>query len=260
MRAVILAAGRGRRLGADQPKCLHEVGGESMLVRMLGALRRAGVARASLVLGYRDEDVRAAVAALPQGGLPEVSFLQNERYERGSILSLYRVRQELFGQDDLLVMDADVVFPDALLTRLLGSSYESAFLLDRRATASGEEMMLVAREDTQRRRVLRIARRVRPAPGDVVGEGVGFLKLARAHQPALAAVLDDRVERGELDLDYEQALDRWLPEAEVGYEETAGLPWTEVDFAEDLERAEREVLPALEAQAAAAGAPAGEDA
>ena len=55
------------------------------------------------------------------------------------------------------------------------------------------------------------------------------------------------VSEGQVDADYEQALDRFLAEAEVGFERVGDLPWTEVDFPEDLRRARDEVLPAIEA-------------
>jgi len=51
--AVFLLAGRGSRLGdhcADTPKCLIEVGGESILHRMLDHLDERKVKRAVLVL------------------------------------------------------------------------------------------------------------------------------------------------------------------------------------------------------------------
>lgn len=53
--AVILAAGRGERLGsltADQPKCLVEVAGRSLLDWTLDHLRAAGVQRCLIVAGW----------------------------------------------------------------------------------------------------------------------------------------------------------------------------------------------------------------
>jgi len=63
--AVLLAAGRGSRLGAhtdDRPKCLVEVAGRSMLERMLGELVALGVQRLLLVVGFREELLRARLA------------------------------------------------------------------------------------------------------------------------------------------------------------------------------------------------------
>jgi L-glutamine-phosphate cytidylyltransferase len=58
MRAVILAAGRGNRmghLGDDRPKCLIELGGKPLIERQIAALRRGGVDEIGVVRGYRAE-------------------------------------------------------------------------------------------------------------------------------------------------------------------------------------------------------------
>ncbi len=60
--AVILAAGKGTRMGSDLPKVLHEVAGKPMIVRLLDALEAAGVRRTVAVIGYGGEAVKRALA------------------------------------------------------------------------------------------------------------------------------------------------------------------------------------------------------
>jgi bifunctional UDP-N-acetylglucosamine pyrophosphorylase/glucosamine-1-phosphate N-acetyltransferase len=64
--AIILAAGKGTRMKSDLPKVLHEVGGRPMLCAVVDACRGAGCGRIVLVVGYRQELVREAMAK--QGG------------------------------------------------------------------------------------------------------------------------------------------------------------------------------------------------
>lgn len=242
MKALILAAGRGRRLGSERPKCLHEVGGRPLLDRMLEELQPF-VSEAVLVSGFEAGALKEAAEGFAKR--PPLSFVFNEQFTRGSVLSLHVALQDLtrFGGEDLIVMDADVLFPKELLRRLVEDAPRDSFLLDPRSEASGEEMMLVAREG----RVVRIARRVSPEPSDRIGEGVGFLKLGPEGQERLAEELQKLVDADELDRDYEDAIDAMLARHEVGFVEVDDLPWTEIDFEEDLARARDELLPRIEA-------------
>jgi choline kinase len=53
------------------------------------------------------------------------------------------------------------------------------------------------------------------------------------------------VDREAWQMEYEDALVGFFREVKVGYEIIAGLPWTEIDFPEDLQKAERDILPKL---------------
>lgn len=60
--AIILAAGKGTRMRSDLPKVLHPVGGRAMVCAVVDACRQAGCKRVVLVVGYKQELVRQAVA------------------------------------------------------------------------------------------------------------------------------------------------------------------------------------------------------
>ena len=85
MRAIILAAGCGKRLapmGWHQPKCLLEIGGQTLLQRTLDACAIAGVTGATIVLGFQHERVRRQLQSSPVP--PDV--LINEAYETTNTL------------------------------------------------------------------------------------------------------------------------------------------------------------------------------
>ncbi len=212
MRAVLLAAGRGRRLGRELPKCLLEVGGKSLLERHLEALDGFDV---TVVVGWRKEKI---LERLPPG----IDVRVNVRYAEGSIVSLACG----LSDGELLVMDADVVYDPGMLRDLARAPDPVAFLLDPRGRSTGEEMMLGARGG----RVLEIARRLTDAY-EVTGETVGFTKVAAVPElrRAIAEVSDPQA-------DYEAALNILVKRVRAGYVR-ADRPWTEIDFPGDLARA-----------------------
>jgi choline kinase len=242
MQAIILAAGAARRLAplTDRTnKCLLRIGGRSLLDRMLHHLAAAGVESATVVVGHCQDQVRAEAGE--RRGPMAIRFVENPDYLKGSILSLWAARDRL-GVDDCLVMDADVVFPAVFLTRLVAAAAPSALLLDRSFRDTGEEVKLFALGD----RVIALGKKVVPERWDVLGEGVGFFKCGRAHAAEYRRLLAGSIEEtGGLN-EYEDALHELLARVPVGWVDVTGLPWTEVDFVEDLRRAEASVWPEIE--------------
>jgi L-glutamine-phosphate cytidylyltransferase len=241
MTAIVLAAGVGKRLHAasgGRPKCLIEIGGRSLLARLLAGLAAAGVRDAVVVTGFGAEAVESAVAALAGGDI-RVRCVQNPRYTEGAILSLFSAR-DVLRAGPALVMDADVLCAQAMLDRLVRSPQANCFLLDGSVAVTGEEQMLLVRGH----RVHDIVRG--GAPGfELQGESVGFLKLSADAAALLETLLARRVAAGHTGIEHEEVYPDLLARVEVGFERVDGLPWTEIDFPEDVERAEREILPRL---------------
>lgn len=100
--AVILAAGRGERMGG--PKALLTLGGETFLARCARLLRRPGIARLVAVLGHDAERV-AREAGLP----PDVATVVNPRYAEGMLTSILAGLEaaEAAGADAVLVHPVD---------------------------------------------------------------------------------------------------------------------------------------------------------
>ncbi|MBI5182776.1 MAG: phosphocholine cytidylyltransferase family protein [Nitrospinae bacterium] len=239
MKAIILAAGRGKRLRPftdNNHKCLIEIGGRRLIDRYLSSLSDLGVKEIIIVVGYLKERIIRR-----QGNIFKdinIRYIINEEYERGSILSLWHARKEL--NDDVLILDGDVLFPKELLRRLISSERPNSFLMDLDFRDTGEEMKLAARGG----RVIEISRHLHEGQYDEVGEGVGFLMLSRRDAILLISYLEDFIREGFLDIEYEDVLNKLVKYSDIGYEKVDGLPWIEIDFKEDIERGEK-ILPQL---------------
>jgi choline kinase len=230
MRAILLAAGRGRRLGQSEPKCLLAIEGKTLLERHLAAMPEAGVTALTLVIGYEKDRILAALDKLSPA-IP-VETLENPRFVHGSIVSLQVAAHRLL--EGAIWMDADVLYPPALLGRLVSSAHANAVLLDGRSEESGEEMMVGVRGG----RAAKIARRVGP-DWDFAGESVGFAKVGPEGGRVMKRLLDEEVSAGRLDQEYEAAMDRAFGEIAFGYERVDEFPWTEIDFEEDVVKARK---------------------
>ena len=103
MKAIILSAGQGSRLGHlvdDRPKCLIEFNGRSLLDRQLDTLEANGVREAVVVTGFHDELVREAIAR--RSGGPSVRtdlqpFLQGRGQYRLAVHGARGARRRLPG-------------------------------------------------------------------------------------------------------------------------------------------------------------------
>lgn len=244
MRAIILAAGVGNRLqgaGHDGPKALLRFGATSLLARHVALLRGAGVSDIVVATGFEAPAVAAALTEL--GGAPPVRCVHNPEFRLGSVVTFWSLREEAQNGPDILLMDADVLYDGRMLEPLLTTSHANCFLLDRNFEPGDEPMKLAVRGG----RLIEYRRHLSVEP-DIVGESVGFFRLTAAMAETLAARCRALIDEGRADEGYETALGDLLDEdsAAFGYEDVTGLPWTEIDFPEDVARAEREILPALQ--------------
>lgn len=210
----------------EHPKCLLDLGGRTLLDRMLDALAEVGVEEVTLVVGHLAEQIEAAVAERAN-----VRILHNPEFRKGAILSLWTAREALVG--DVLVMDADVLFPVEMLRRLIDSPSDNCFLMDTRADNDGEAMMLMASDG----RVLDITRGLR-GEYEVCGESIGFLKLGADGSGKLRELIHKALEAGRDGVEHEEVYPALMRECEIGYVTADDLPWLEIDFPEDVERAQ----------------------
>ncbi len=244
MRAIILAAGAGRRMefdGARLPKVMLPFGGRTLLRRHVDILRHCGVAEIVVAAGYRVDLIEAELADC--GVADWVEVVVNPDYEEGSIVTLWSLREQLARGGDVILMDGDVLYDHRIMERLLGSHHGNCFLLDRAFEPGDEPTKLCVRDG-----VLVEFHKVVNVPFDYWGESVGFFRLgedvARRLVPATLRYLEAGARR-EL---YDEALRDILlgdPPGAFGFEDVTGLPWMEIDFMEDAVRAAAEVLPLL---------------
>lgn len=109
MKAIILAAGRGSRLGGrtkDRPKCMCTLAGRTLLDRCLSSLADAGVDRQQIgiVTGYRSDCFAT----------PDVTYFHNPDWETTNMFWSLTMAEDWLKREPCIVCYSDIVFsPEA---------------------------------------------------------------------------------------------------------------------------------------------------
>jgi choline kinase len=244
MKVLLLAAGVGRRLGDSTrplPKALLRFGEKSLLQRHIEILRGFAITDIAITVGHLADTIRDEIARLGLNG--QIRTIDNPRYREGSVVSLWSGRDVLTSGEPVVLMDADVLYDSRLMAQLLTGEPANCFLLDR-AIAPGEEPVKLCIRDGQ---IVDFHKRPQVAH-DWHGESVGFFRLTPPIAADLAARADAYVKEGRAQFEYEEPMRDMVlaaPPGTFGYAEVTGLPWTEIDFAEDVRRAHTAIFPRL---------------
>jgi choline kinase len=247
VRAIILAAGRGLRLvhpeNKQSPKCLLRFEGMTLLERHLHLLKAAGVDDIVLALGFHHEEIEAELDRLAWA--PSPGIVLNPGYELGSVLTVHTVADALSAGGDVLLMDADVLYDERILSALVDGERVNRLLIDRDFEVGDEPVKLCVRDGVS------IELRKQVMTGleyDTIGESVGFFRFTEEAARRLAQIAAGYVDSGRANLPHEEAVrDLLLERAHVfDVADVTGAPWTEIDFSADVERAATDVLPRLQ--------------
>ena len=230
MKAIILAAGIGKRLRSviDSPKCLLEINGKTLILRYLEVLQGVNIKEVVIVVGYKKEKVIDAVGKISFSG--RVNFIENPEYERGSILSLWKARDEL--NEEIVLMDGDVYFEQEVLKKLVESSFKNCLIIDTTSENRGEEVMAGVRNG----KIIALERGLK-GDFDIIGEWVGFLKISKNAAVYLKRILKAGIELQEYEKGYEDVLPELFKQVDFNFELVDGLSWVEIDFPEDVKKA-----------------------
>ncbi len=247
MKAIIIGAGRGRRLmplTEETPKCFAEVGGKRILDWALEAFRAAGLREVVFIGGYQIEKVRAAY--------PHLTFCHNAGWERNNILaSLFCAEAHFAG--GFVCSYADILYRLRVVQRLMASPYDITLVVD---TAWRERYRLRTQhpeDDAEKAlaegdRLLRVSREV--APEEAHGEYIGVARFTsqgaevlREHHRRVLREYDGRAFQGAPSVQkayfihiVQEMIERGVPVHKV---DTEG-DYVEVDTTEDYFIAQRE--------------------
>ena len=194
-----------------------------------------------MIIGHRADEIEAEIDRIGAGDLIATRF--NPDYAQGPIVSFSLLRETLTSGQPVVFMDGDVLHDHRLMERLVDSQLVNCFLLDR-ITEEGEDPVKLCMRDG-----LLVDFHKRPRRDcDWWGEWVGFARFDPAIAVKIAEATAGVVTAGHRDAIYEDAVREVViaePPGTFGVEDITGLPWVEIDFPEDLDKARTKVFPRL---------------
>ena len=109
VKAIILGAGQGKRMGSDLPKVLHQICGRPMIQILMDSVRLAGVKDMTVVIGPNMDNVKRAVDPVP-------TVVQQERLGTAhAVLSAEEILKPFKGCVLVLYGDTPLILPETLM-------------------------------------------------------------------------------------------------------------------------------------------------
>ncbi|MBU3923552.1 MAG: phosphocholine cytidylyltransferase family protein [Nanoarchaeota archaeon] len=123
MKAIVCAAGMGTRLGRyseDKPKCMLEIGGESLLERQVRTLKKSGIDDIGVVRGYMPEKINVS----------SVKYYDNPNFARTNMVVSLMTAEREFSKGENLVCYGDIIYENRLIDKLKQSGADVSVLVD----------------------------------------------------------------------------------------------------------------------------------
>ncbi len=223
MRAIILAAGIGSRLGNPLPKPLTKLStGEMIMGRQVDYLKQVvSVDDIFVVIGFKKDLIMEEFS--------ELTYVFNNVYDRTNTSKSLLKAMRKVRADDVIWLNGDVVFDPEVLARVVDS--KTSCMAVNTSSVAEEEVKYTLSTDGS---INEVSKTVKNA----LGESVGINKIISSDVPLLIEMLercedDDYFERG-----IEFAINAGLKIYPVDVSDVLCI---EVDFTEDLEKANSEL-------------------
>jgi choline kinase len=230
--AVIVAAGQATRLRPltdHTPKCLLPIAGEPMLLRATRLLREAGIERVAVVVGYRQDQVRAAIG-------DRAECIVNPFYPLCNNMGSLWFARAFVGDAPFVHLHGDVVFDPKILASGLeraSRADDDIQLVTDFSPCDAEAMKVQANADGL---IVDVSKEV---PLDAAaGEWIG-MSLVKSSRRFFDAMEERLLDGDHMKYDATALVQLAKEGAKIRCVPTEGRPWREIDFVTDYEAARR---------------------
>ncbi len=228
MKAVIIAAGLGSRLGAltaDRPKALVKVAGRELILRALDFVDSPEISECLVVTGYEGEHLSGFLAE----HRPDVRTVRNPNFRDGSIRTIETALEHVDG--DFLLMNVDHIYPSSMLGRIVQAARGITAICDFDRELAGDDMKVKLRNG----RLVGIRKTLADYDGGYIGMTCVRADALPRYREAVVATRSTEGNSANV----EAALAKLAEDdEEINICDVSGIGWLEVDTPEDLSNAE----------------------
>ncbi|MCU0821169.1 MAG: NTP transferase domain-containing protein, partial [Spirochaetes bacterium] len=237
MKAIVLAAGTGSRLGditKARTKGMVPVKGKKLIDYLFEFLGLDSFERIYVVGGYYYEDLKEHIDRKKIGN---VTVLENREYLKGNILTLRRGLEE-FSNDSFLVTVVDHIFPPVMFQKMRQSFRGITLMCDSDRRLYADDMKI--KFHNGQKSVYRISKELSDYDCGYIGMTYVDASMERTYRDAFNEALRTYGETAVVEKVLQVLADD--PATAPGICDLSGFGWYEVDNGDDLRKAEFEIV------------------
>ena len=225
MDALILAAGRGTRMGnIDKPKCLLDIGGITMIDYQINCFKNIGINQIFVVTGYNSEMIREHVTE-------QVTYIQNNDYaSTNNLYSLWAANEVM--NDDFVCVYGDLFFDKQILQNCINDNNNVCLVLERKIRNETMKARIANNYVTEVNKLI---------PMELAnGNFIGIAKFKKQIIPFLFKEISKLINDGNYNSYYTAAIESMIKNgSKINYVETNNLSWLDVDEKYEFEEAKK---------------------
>ena len=213
----------------DRPKCLLKAGSKTILQAQLDSLISCGIENIIIVVGYMGQMIEDFVHQKGYDKKAEFTFTYNQKFDStGSCFSLFCTKDHI--DSSYIHINSDLLFDDALLSKLLNCGNSDAIITDRHYIDTDD----MVRYSTNNGIISVVGRPsvVQRSKGVLVGPAIFSLSSAQA----LFVEIENEISQGLYKTNCYLTLNKILDKIKLYPVPSDALFWKEFDTAEELEK------------------------
>lgn len=227
MKAILLGAGKGTRISRmvkAVPKCTLPIDGKPLIKITVDMLQAHGI-DTTVCVGYCQNYVKEALKDNP------VTYYYNPFFDvTNSIASLWFAKDAI--DDDMLIMNADVFFNEAILNSVINDERDVVMMVDKTRTKTGDYFFSTTDNGCIREYGKELPLLYRNC------EYVGISKISKNFVPQFKQRLEELICQQNHNMWWEDVIYSFAKskERDIYTKDVEGQFWSEIDYFDDYER------------------------